>query len=66
MRTYEEEKQLAECIIEDARTYIDHAMADEEIVQSTFYDDLYELDLIEEDTDLYIVRLDLVFYRQQF
>lgn len=66
MRKYEDEIEIAECLINEARTYVDHATLSEEIVPNDYYDDIEKLNLTEEDKELYRIRLGLVFYRNQF
>jgi len=66
MKEYSDKIKIAECIVEEAIDYIDHKELSEQTFVTEFYDDIDELELTEEDTDLYRIRLDCVFYREQF
>jgi hypothetical protein len=66
MKDYSDKIKIAECIVQEAIDYIDHKELSAQTFAAEFYEDIDELELAEEDTDLYRIRLDCVFYREQF
>jgi hypothetical protein len=66
MKTYEDKLQIAESIIQEARSYVEHADDSEVVILDYYYDDLEKLDLKKEDRDLFRVRLDFILYSDQF
>jgi hypothetical protein len=64
--TYPDKIELAENIVKEARTYIEHSCDDEVVILDDYYDDIEKLDLKKEDRDLYRVRLDFLLYSDQY
>jgi len=66
MRDYEQEKKIAECIIAEARAYSENPEVEVLDSLESYYDDIEELNLTNEDKALYRARLDLILYTDQF
>jgi len=66
MRTYDEEMRIAECIIQEARSYAEHSDENEVVILDDYFDELEKLNLNKEDKDLYRARLDFILYTDQF
>lgn len=66
MRTHEEEIQIAECIIQEARSYAEHLEDTDMVNLDDYCDEIDKLNLEKEDKDLYKSRLDFILYTDQF
>lgn len=66
MKEYQDMVQIADSIIKEARSYVDGAGDYEVIVLDDYYAELEKLNLTKEDKELYRIRLDFIFYSEQY
>jgi hypothetical protein len=67
MRTYDDEIELAECILNDAKEEYENSEFGEIDITGPYYDDIDELNIKREDKDMYKIRLDFILiYTDQY